>query len=67
MGSRNDRPEVVAALIPLGDAAKILGVSTSAAHDMIKRGDFPLRHYRVGRRFKVSRAELDAYLAGVKP
>lgn len=39
-----------------------LGVTGQAVRNMIRRGELPA--LRVGRRFKIRREDLDAYLAG---
>ncbi len=49
--------------IPLWpDAAGILGMGRSTAYDLAKRDQFPVRLLRLGCKYRVSRADLLAYL-----
>lgn len=50
--------------LTLAEACAVLGVSSSTGYRLAKRGDFPVRVLQVGWSKKVSRDELDAYLAG---
>jgi len=45
------------------EAAKILGVGRQTAYDLARKGELPGVR-RLGRRFIVSKTELEAYLQG---
>ncbi len=45
------------------EAAKILGVGRQTAYDLARKGELPGVR-RLGRRFIVSKTELEAYLSG---
>ncbi|WP_350309817.1 helix-turn-helix domain-containing protein [Arthrobacter sp. fls2-241-R2A-172] len=49
------------------DAARALGIGRATAYDLIKRGEFPIRVLRLGRKFRVSRADLLTYLGESQP
>lgn len=46
------------------EAAELLGVSDTTLYDLIRRGRIGLRVHRIGRQLRISKALLDAYLAG---
>lgn len=50
--------------IDIVEAGKQLGIGRSLAYELAKRGEFPVRVLRIGRLYRVSQSELDAYLAG---
>ena len=45
-------------------ACKLLGVHVNTGYRMAERGEFPGLLPRIGRRHRVGRDQLDAYLAG---
>lgn len=48
----------------IDEAAKVLGIGRTTAYELSKQGRFPVRILRLGRKIRVSRTELDRYLAG---
>ena len=48
------------------EAAKILGLGRQTAYDLARKGELPGVR-RLGRRFIVSKSELEAYLSGKIP
>lgn len=46
----------------LVSAGKILGVGRSTAYELVRQGTFPVRVLKLGNKFRVSRADLLAYL-----
>ncbi len=52
-----------ASTLTLTEAAAILGIPIRTAYRLVQQGDFPVPTLRVGGRTKVSRAQMDAYLA----
>lgn len=56
----NDPPEVRP--YKLAEAAELLGVCPDTARRMIRRGTFPVFVFRVGRHWRVHRADLNRYL-----
>lgn len=53
-----------AATLSIPDAGRVLGIGKSLAYDLARRDEFPVRILRLGQRMRVSRVELDRYLAG---
>lgn len=54
-------PDEVLALpvtVDLLTSAKALGISRSTAYDLAQRGQYPVRVYKVGNRYRVTRADL---------
>jgi excisionase family DNA binding protein len=45
-------------------AAAQLGMGKTAAYAALREGTFPLRVLKIGCRYRVSRSELEAFLAG---
>ena len=56
------RPVDDAALVPLLEVARTLGVSANTVYR--HRADLPFRFERIGTRWYARRADLDAYVAG---
>jgi hypothetical protein len=54
------------AAVDVPDAADALGISRAQAYVSVKRGDFPARVIKVGRRFKVVTADLVRLLGGAE-
>lgn len=50
------------ATLTVEEAARLLGVGRSLAFDAIRRGDFPVPHFRVGRRIVIPTAGVLAAL-----
>lgn len=48
------------------DASSILGIGRSTAYLMLQEGMFPVRVLKVGKRYRVSRADLLEYLGETK-
>lgn len=46
----------------LREAAQVLGISYSAACDLVRKDEFPVPVLKVGRRAKVSRAAMERFL-----
>lgn len=44
------------------DAAQVLGIGRTTTYELIKRGEFPVRVLHLGKKSRVSRADLLAYL-----
>lgn len=44
------------------DAAEVLGIGRTTTFDLIRKGTFPIRVLRLGKKMRVSRADLLAYL-----
>lgn len=44
------------------DASSILGIGRSTAYSMLQDGTFPVRVLKVGKRYRVSRADLLEFL-----
>ena len=57
-------PTAPTATLSVPEAARLLGIGKSLAYDLARRGEFPVRVLRLGQRMRVSRVELDRYLAG---
>lgn len=53
-----------AATLSVPEAGRLLGIGKSLAYDLARRDEFPVRILRLGQRMRVSRVELDRYLAG---
>lgn len=51
------------ALVPLLEVAQRLGLSANTVYRHKDAGDFPLAFVRIGARWYVRRADLEAYLA----
>jgi predicted DNA-binding transcriptional regulator AlpA len=51
------------ATVSLPVAAQILGIHRSTAWDLHKRGEFPVPVLQIGSRLRVTKANLDAFLA----
>ena len=54
-------------LLPLGAAARALGITAQTARNQIYTGRFPVRTYIVRRRRYVRAADLAAHLTGLVP
>jgi hypothetical protein len=54
------------AAVDVPDAADALGISRAQAYVSVRRGDFPARVIKVGRRFKVVTADLVRLLGGAE-
>lgn len=58
-------------VIPLAEAAELLGVSRAGAYRMVREGNFPVRVVRVGGersgKLMVSRQRLEEYVNGPDP
>lgn len=52
------------ATLSIPDAAQLLGIGRNLAYDLARNDQFPVRILRLGQRMRVSRVELDRYLAG---
>lgn len=52
-----DRPALTVA-----EAAELLGIATSTAYDLIADGTFPVPVFTVGKRMRISRRLLLAYI-----
>lgn len=48
----------------VGEAARLLGISEAHAYDLINEGAFPVRCLQLGWSKKISKPELDRWLAG---
>ena len=57
-------PAASAATLSVPEAGRLLGIGKSLAYDLARRDEFPVRILRLGQRMRVSRVELDRYLAG---
>ena len=53
-----------ALMVPVGRAAGMLGIGESTAYDLIARGEFPVTVRRVGKSYRIPRAELETFCAG---
>lgn len=53
--------------IDLLTSAKALGVSRSEAYILARAGQYPIRIYRVGTRYRVAKADLVAFLGLTAP
>ena len=62
MTATKTAPEPATLSIPA--AAERLGIGRSLAYALVQRDEFPVRILRLGQRMRVSRVELDRYLAG---
>ena len=62
MTATKTAPEPATLSVP--EAGRLLGIGTSLAYDLARRDEFPVRILRLGQRMRVSRVELDRYLAG---
>jgi excisionase family DNA binding protein len=58
------REEVLAlpVTVDLLTTARALGIGRSTAYELARRGEYPLRLYRVGQRYRATRADLLAAL-----
>lgn len=52
------------ATISLTEAAHVLGIHRSTAWELWKRGDFPVPVLQIGKRLRVTKAQLARYLDG---
>jgi len=52
--------------IGLREAGKILGIGASTSYRLAGEGQFPVRLLKLGRQYRVSRADLLAYLGEVQ-
>ncbi|WP_409480557.1 helix-turn-helix domain-containing protein [Micrococcus luteus] len=62
MTATKTAPEPATLSVP--EAGRLLGIGKSLAYDLARRDEFPVRILRLGQRMRVSRVELDRYLAG---
>lgn len=62
MPSRISTIENLPLTLGLRETGKILGIGTSTAYRLAAEGDFPVRLLKLGRQYRVSRADLLAYL-----
>jgi len=51
------------ATVSLAQAARVLGIHRSTAWDLHKRGEFPIPVLRVGHRLRVTKVQLERFLA----
>ncbi len=58
METLQDRPPPVKQTFTVAEAAAMLGISPWQAYELIKRGDFPVRTLKLGRRVVVPRQPL---------
>ncbi len=61
---RSGRPKPLASV---EEAAAILGVSRATLYRQIERGQLPLPVYRLGRRMRIPRLQLERFLRGELP
>jgi len=63
-GSGSEDAQEEDALMSVAMAARLLGVSEKTVRLLAKHGD--LKHYRIGRRLKISRKQVQAFLDRVE-
>jgi hypothetical protein len=56
------RDELEPAVVDLATMARLVDSSYSFVNDQIRTGDFPIPHFRLGRRILFRRADVDAFL-----
>lgn len=49
-------------IVSVEEAATLLGIGKNSAYELVKTGRFPVRVFRVGWRWIIPRAELEALL-----
>ncbi len=59
-----DAPQALALLVPVEEAARLLGLSRTKVFSLISSGE--LESVKIGRLRRVPRAALDAYVAGLR-
>lgn len=52
------------AVLSLLEAARILRIGRSTAYELAKLGEFPIRVLKIGKQWRVTRADLERFLAG---
>lgn len=56
----DDKTEATeSAMMPFADAFRLIGISRNGAHQMRRKGTFPVATYKVGSRWMVRRADIE--------
>ncbi len=50
--------------ITVTEAAALIGIGRATAYDLVRTGEFPVPVLRIGRRYRVPKAWLEAFLSG---